>query len=137
MILNKNCVVILSMIFIYLILASGCLEAKDISGQNINDKPSEKDGLVTFIELGSVKCIPCKQMQPIMDAIEKEYAGKVKVVFFDVWTNEGKPYAKKYKVRLIPTQVFLDKEGNEFFRHEGFLPKKEIEKVLLEVGVEK
>jgi thioredoxin 1 len=27
---------------------------------------------VTFIELGSVKCIPCKEMQPVMHSIEKK-----------------------------------------------------------------
>jgi len=91
--------------------------------------------LVTFVELGSLNCIPCKKMKPVMDEIEKEYAGQVKVVFHDVWTVEGKPYAEKYKIRLIPTQVFLDKEGNEYFRHEGFFPKEELVKILKQKGV--
>jgi thioredoxin 1 len=90
---------------------------------------------VTFVELGSVKCIPCKKMQPVMKAIEKEYGDQVKVVFHDVWTSEGKPYAKKYKIRLIPTQVFLDKDGKEYFRHVGFFPKEEVVKVLKQKGV--
>jgi thiol-disulfide isomerase/thioredoxin len=30
---------------------------------------------VTFIELGSVNCIPCKQMQPVMKSIEEKYGG--------------------------------------------------------------
>lgn len=91
--------------------------------------------LVTFVELGSVNCIPCKKMAPIMKEIEKEYAGQVKVVFHDVWTEEGKPFVKVYKIRLIPTQVFLDKDGNEYFRHEGFFPKEELVKVLKQKGV--
>jgi thioredoxin 1 len=90
---------------------------------------------VTFIELGSVRCIPCKKMQPIMEEIKKEYAGQVKVIFYDVWTPEGKPYAYKYKIRLIPTQVFLDKDGEEYFRHQGFFPKEELVKVLKQKGV--
>jgi thioredoxin 1 len=90
--------------------------------------------LVTFVEIGSVKCIPCKKMQPIMKEIEQEYAGKVKVVFYDVWTDEGKPYGKKYGIRLIPTQVFLDKDGREYFRHEGYFPKEELVKVLKQKG---
>jgi len=44
---------------------------------------------VTFIELGSVGCIPCKMMQPIMDEVEKEYEGQVKVIFYDVWKPAG------------------------------------------------
>jgi len=90
---------------------------------------------VTFIELGSVRCIPCKKMQPIMEEIKKEYEGQVKVVFYDVWTPEGNPYAAKYKIKLIPTQVFLDKDGNEYFRHVGFFPKEELVKVLKQKGV--
>ena len=85
---------------------------------------------VTFIELGSVNCIPCKQMQPVMKAIEEKYPKQVKVIFYDVWTKEQKPYAQKYGIKLIPTQVFLDENGKEFHRHEGFYPEKEIDKVL-------
>lgn len=91
---------------------------------------------VTFIELGSIKCIPCKMMQPIMDEIAREYKGQVKVVFYDVWTTEGRPYAEKYGIRGIPTQVFLDKNGEEFHRHHGFFPKEELIKVLKLRGVE-
>jgi len=91
---------------------------------------------VTFVELGSVNCIPCKMMQPIMKEIEEEYKDQVKVVFHDVWTQEGNPYAAKYKIRVIPTQVFLDKDGKEYFRHEGFFPNEELVKVLEMQGVD-
>ncbi|MFC1568485.1 thioredoxin family protein, partial [Candidatus Margulisiibacteriota bacterium] len=91
---------------------------------------------VTFVELGSVKCIPCKMMQPIIDEIAQEYQGQVAVVFYDVWTPAGRPYAEKYKIRSIPTQVFLDKDGKEYYRHVGFFPKKELIKVLRLKGIE-
>ena len=108
-----------------------------------SSKADEKNGntavvesyLVTFVELGSVRCIPCKMMQPIMKDIEKDYAGQVKVVFHDVWTPEGEPFAQDYKIRVIPTQVFLDSEGKEYFRHEGFFPRDELVKVLQQKGV--
>jgi thioredoxin 1 len=92
--------------------------------------------LVTFIELGSVNCIPCRQMQPIMKAVEEKYPEKVKVLFYDVWTPAGRPYAQKYGIRVIPTQVFLDENGKEFFRHEGFFPLAEIEKLLKAKGIQ-
>lgn len=103
--------------------------------QKPDQKVEAKAIKVTFIELGSVKCIPCKKMQPIMEEIEKEYGDQVKVVFYDVWTEQAKPYAEKYRVRLIPTQIFLDENGIEYFRHEGFFPKEELVKVLKEKGV--
>ena len=90
---------------------------------------------VTFVELGSVNCIPCKQMQPVMKAIEEKYGDQVKVVFYDVWKPEQKKYSQIYGIQLIPTQVFLDENGKEFHRHEGFYPEKEIDKVLQGKGV--
>lgn len=90
---------------------------------------------VTFIELGSVRCIPCQQMQPVMKSIKEKYSGQVNVVFHDVWTEEGAPYAKQYNIEAIPTQVFLDKDGKEYFRHVGFFPEEELIKVLFQKGV--
>lgn len=92
--------------------------------------------LVTFVELGSVNCIPCKMMQPVMKNIEEKYKGKVKVVFHDVWTKDGQKYGEQYRIRVIPTQVFLDRDGKEFFRHEGFFPEKDIVELLKKRGVE-
>lgn len=89
----------------------------------------------TFVELGSVGCIPCDKMQPIMKEIEEEYKGQVKVVFHDVKTAEGKSYIKEFGIRAIPTQVFLDKDGNEYYRHLRFLAKDELIKVLKIQGV--
>lgn len=91
--------------------------------------------LVTFVELGSVKCIPCRQMQPVMKSIGKKYGNQVKIIFHDVWTDEGRSNAETYDIRLIPTQVFLDAQGKEFFRHEGFFPEPEIDKLLQKRGL--
>ena len=90
---------------------------------------------VTFIELGSVRCIPCQKMQPVMKSIKEKYANQVNVVFYDVWTPEGKPFAEQYGIDAIPTQVFLDENGKEFSRHEGFFPEEEMIKVLKTKGV--
>ena len=90
---------------------------------------------VTFIELGSVRCIPCQRMQTVMKSIETKYSKDVKVVFHDVWTEEGKPYGMKYGIAAIPTQVFLDETGKEYYRHEGFFPEEELVKVLQQKGV--
>ena len=102
------------------------------SAKKIKPKQNIK---VTFVELGSVNCMPCKMMQPVMKEIEKEYSDQVKVVFYDVWTNEGKPYANKYRINSIPTQVILDKNGKEYYRHVGFIPKDELVRVFKIKGV--
>jgi thioredoxin 1 len=108
---------------LYAVAAYGVAQKKTAEQSPLKQK-------VTFVELGSVNCIPCKQMQPVMRAIETKYGNQVQVLFYDVWTNEQEPYAQKYGIRLIPTQVFLDDSGKEFFRHEGFFAEDEIHKIL-------
>lgn len=90
---------------------------------------------ITFIELGSVNCIPCRMMQPIMKSTEKKYGEQIKVNFYDVWKPEQKHYAQEYGIRVIPTQVFLDSNGNEIYRHEGFFPEEELNKFLQAAGL--
>ena len=87
----------------------------------------------TFIELGADRCIPCKAMQPIMKEIAQEYAGKIQVVFYDVW-KDPRP-ARHYRIQLIPTQVFIDREGKEIFRHVGYFSKDEILQMFKEKGI--
>ena len=102
-------------------------------------KAEEKKGKtkVTFIELGSVRCIPCRKMVPVMESIEAKFPKDVTVIFHDVWTARGKPYAKQFGINTIPTQVFLDKNGEEYFRHVGYFPEEELIKILKQKGVEK
>ena len=90
-------------------------------------------GMVTLVDLGAKKCIPCKMMAPILAKLEKEYAGRAAVVFFDVW--EDPEPAKRFGIRAIPTQIFFDKDGKETYRHEGFLGEKEIVQRFTDMGV--
>lgn len=97
--------------------------------------PGAGKPLVTFVELGSDSCIPCREMRPVMEAIERDYGHDVTVVFYDVY--EQRDMAAAFGVRVIPTQVFLDEDAREFYRHEGFLPLEAIEELLAERGVTK
>jgi len=99
--------------------------------------PGNPAALVTFVELGSDKCVPCIQMRSVMQEIEALYGQQVRIVFHDVWTDEGAPYARQYRIRGIPTQVFLDADGREFHRHEGYFPTIEGAEILAQKGVKK
>ena len=90
-------------------------------------------GMVTMVDLGAKKCIPCKMMAPILVKLEKAYAGKAAVVFLDVWENPAP--ARYFGIRTIPTQIFFDKQGRETYRHEGFLGEEEIVRRLKDMGV--
>ena len=121
-----------------LLVAFTIISCKKNNTENSNQTigVSGKDSVkfkIEFVELGSVNCIPCKKMQPVMKSIEEKYKGLVKVTFHDVWKDEAP--AKKYGIDLIPTQVFLDDKGKEIMRHEGFYPEDEIDKFLQSQGV--
>lgn len=70
-----------------------------------------------------------------MKSVEEKYGGQLKVIFYDVWKEDQKVYAEKYGIKLIPTQIFLDENGKEFARHEGFYPEKDIDKLLQDKGL--
>lgn len=87
-------------------------------------KTPPKVALPKIVDVGAEKCIPCKMMVPVLDQLKKEYKGKLQVEFVDVWKNPDG--GKKYKVKMIPTQILYDSKGKEIARHLGFWPKSDI-----------
>lgn len=117
---------IISMFLILFLACAGSSASHTHSKESSGDQKYE----ITFIELGSVRCIPCRMMQPVMEKLERNFAGKVRIVFYDVWTKKGRPYTAQYGIRAIPTQIFLDRDGNEIYRHTGYFPYEEIVELL-------
>ena len=97
----------------------------------IPDVPAK--GMVTMVDIGAHKCIPCKMMAPIIESLQKEYNGKAAIVFIDVWENREQ--GQRFGIHSIPTQIFYDKDGKEVYRHEGFLMQGSIEAELEKLGV--
>jgi len=95
-------------------------------------KPTVKQ-LPKLLDLGATKCVPCKMMAPILEELAKDYKGQLTVEFIDVWKNEKA--AEKYKIKSIPTQIFYDAKGKEFFRHVGFFSKEDILKTFEKQGI--
>lgn len=90
-------------------------------------------GMVTMIDLGAKKCVPCKMMAPILQKMEKKYDGRAAIVFIDVW--EHREQARRFGIRSIPTQIFYDVDGKEMSRHVGFMSEDHIVKTLNQMGV--
>lgn len=89
--------------------------------------------LPRMLELGADKCIPCKMMKPIIEELQREYKGRLQMDFIDVWKEPGA--AEKFGINTIPTQIFYDTDGKEFFRHVGFFSKEEILATFEEHGI--
>lgn len=90
-------------------------------------------GKPTVIDLGARTCIPCKKMAPILEGLAKEYQGKANILFIDV--REDGAAGERFKVRMIPTQLFFDAKGKEVKRHIGFMDKAAILKELKAAGL--
>jgi len=121
-----------------LVALAGCGGSAGGAGPSASPAPTQHSGAaakVTFVELGSDSCVPCKEMRPVMAGIQKTFGDQVEIVFYDVWDDPAP--ANEYGVQMIPTQIFLDETGAEFHRHTGFYPQEDIEALLVERGLEK
>jgi thioredoxin 1 len=75
---------------------------------------------LTFLEFGAKGCVACRKMEYVLDEVRKEYPEEIKVEFFNILQTENQAMMKHFGVVAIPTQVLLDKNGIEFFRHTGY-----------------
>jgi thioredoxin len=73
-----------------------------------------------LVDFNATWCGPCKKLKPILAEIEKEYAGKIKVVAIDV--DENKSLAESMKVTNIPLLIYY-KKGKVEMNIEGFADK--------------
>ncbi len=90
-----------------------------------NSQPAKPDAVQTLpklVDLGAGKCIPCKMMAPVIEELEKEFAGKV--TFEKINIDRETEKASQYGVMSIPTCV-LEKDGKEVERLIGARPKEE------------
>ena len=125
----RTCATFLS---IFLVLASLSPTAATESLKPLPEVPVK--GMVTMLDLGAKKCIPCKMMAPILEELEVEFAGKLQVNFQDVRKYRG--LSALYGIQVIPTQIFYDASGKELYRHEGFYSKEDIIAKWEDLGVD-
>jgi len=104
------------------------------SGEADAGAGASASGLPRLIDLGADKCVPCKAMAPILEEMQATFEGQLEVVLIDVW--QKRDAASRYEVKVIPTQIFLDADGNEVFRHQGFFSREDILAKWRELGYE-
>lgn len=82
---------------------------------------------IQLLDLWAIWCGPCRIMEPILEEVEKEFAGKVEIVKINV--DEEPQKASEFGVMSIPTYIVL-KDGKEVGRRVGSMPKAELVKLL-------
>lgn len=123
--------IITPFILTFLLATTVFAELPSVSATTIREALAS--GKPTILDLGARTCVPCKKMAPILEALATEYKGTANVLFVDVW--EDRETASKFRVQMIPTQIFFDAKGKEVKRHVGFFDKPEILKELKAAGL--
>ncbi len=116
-----------------LLLAAATAHAELPSATDAVVSKALSSGKPTVIDLGARTCIPCKKMAPILESLSGEYRNRASVLFIDV--HEDQAAASRFKVQMIPTQIFFNAQGHEVKRHIGFMDKAAIVKELKAAGL--
>ena len=115
--------------------------------------------LPIVIDFGADYCVPCKTMEPVLIAVNEQMYGKAFVKYVDV--EENPEAVGNVPVQVIPTQLFINKDGTPFVPseelaaqigftkynykdsgehaftiHQGILSQEQMLLILAEMGVE-
>ena len=109
-----------------ILLVAGCAPkpAQPTATEDKSAVKAAETNLPKLWDFWATWCPPCKEMKPTIEALEKEYQGKIEIRSIDV--DQNKELAQKFGVQAIPTLVFLDKDGKELSRIVGLVPKDTI-----------
>lgn len=158
-------IIILIIIGIYFFKNKEELIKKEDAGSNkdfhlvitekLNIEDLKKYNIPIIISFGSEGCMPCLKMQPTLRLLNNKLKGKAIIKYLDVWKNPQ--YAEGFNFEYIPTQIFIDKNGNAYkpekvtdikfdyiqnenkdiiyTTHTGYLSEEDIIKILEEMGM--
>jgi len=93
---------------------------------------SLRSGKPTMADFGAGWCRACQEQEPILHQAVARYQGKANVVYVD--TNQYPDLTRQYGIRVIPTQIFFDAQGNEVSRHMGGYPLADIDRDFAALG---
>ena len=122
----------LSTLSLLLILACSA-KAELPSATDAVVKKALASGRPLVIDLGARYCNQCKKMAPILESLAGEYQGRASIMFIDV--HKDMAASERFRIQMIPTQIFFDAKGKEVKRHIGFMDRADIIKELKALGV--
>ncbi len=79
----------------------------DVDQQSFKSEVLESD-LPVLVDYHAAWCAPCQMMSPILDKLEKDLAGKIKVAKVNIDDNQD--LVSQYGIMSIPA-LFLFKDG--------------------------
>lgn len=89
-------------------------------------------GRPTVIEFGSSACVSCKEMKIVLDDLRRTHGTQIGIAEVDLIRQ--REVIPRYRIQVMPTQVFFDGRGRETGRHVGVIDGPSI---LARLGVER
>ncbi len=75
--------------------------------------------LPVLVNTGIESCPPCRRMASILLEMKYDYGHIFETHYYD--TQKQPDVSEIFQIRVAPTQIFFDRDGNELHRNEGFL----------------
>lgn len=83
-------------------------------------------GTPTVVEFGSTKCKACRDMKLVLGELQRTHSGSLAIADVDLFSPAGRGMISRYRIQMMPTQVFYDAHGKETGRHLGPISALEI-----------
>ena len=82
---------------------------------------------LVMVDFWAVWCGPCQMVAPVVEELDKEYDGKLKVMKLN--TDEAPEIAGRYQIMSIPTILFF-KNGQQVEKLIGVRPKPQFKQII-------
>lgn len=100
----------------------------DIFDYTQSEQWDYKDSVPAIIDFYADWCGPCKMVAPILEELSDEYDGKVKI--YKVDTEVEQELAAIFRIRSIPSMLFIPTGGKQPMMQAGALPKSALDEVI-------
>ena len=127
--MKKNVLIILLIFLVPLAVYFGLTRDK-----NVAVLPSLASG-PEIIKFSSPMCYECQELEKVFEEVYPAYANKITLQKIDVTQkdNRTKELIREYQVKLVPTTIFKDSDGNMTRRIEGAIQPKILENYFKEI----
>jgi thioredoxin 1 len=76
-------------------------------------------GRPTIVEFGASACASCKEMKVVLDELRRTHGTQIGIAEVDL--IKQREVIPRYRIQVMPTQIFFDGQGHETGRHIGVI----------------